>query len=137
MAESKDVIVVREDSQGNAWPSRTVTFRHTVDGRSMHKDKPIESTYTEYDEDEKGMELNQAEEGDNRIIHLRNMQARIEARNATAARVRGKGGRKDYMTETVWAAVNEQSELAEAMAGGPITLKAYLAGVRLQMNVAD
>ncbi len=127
MAESKDVVEIREDGV-----SATHVFKHSVDG------KDAESSYVVYDLSDEGAELCVTEEPTrHETIHLRNQQARTNARNATAGSMRAKGGTKDYVAEISWAMKNELAQFTAAATGGPITTKAYLKGVRLQMNVAD
>lgn len=116
--ESKDVVVARDDGV-----SRTVTFGHSVDGVD------VESQYVEYDTTEEGMERAVTDVGDERVLHLYNMQARIEARNSTASRNRAKTD-NTYAAELIWAAANQPKELANAQAGTTDQMANYLKQTR-------
>lgn len=122
MAESKDVVEVREDGL-----SRTVVFEHSVDG------EVVSSTYVEYDATAEGLELAVGDVGDERVLHLYNMQARIEARNKTASSHRTKAD-SVYAAEQAWAVANQPDELAAAKAGTYQQLGNYLKQVRRVMK---
>ena len=89
----------------------------------------VTSEYVVYDESADGLELAVTDEGDERILHLRNMQARIEARNATSSRNRAKSD-NTYAAELKWAAANQPKELEDALAGTPEQVANYLKQTR-------